>query len=995
MTRVLLIVCYLIISFNAIANEGTVKELEEKYSNSTSDTVKIVILNELAKRYAAIDLKHADSLARIAHQLLETVNIPKEKVTNYNRLSFINSSLGKYDEAIIYSDKAIALSTKLGVDYILSESYDTRFSLYFQKGDNVNALSAAESSNVFALRANASDLIAKSYDNLGILKGIKGQHTEAIEYFMKALKYFEEDGDDEKIGISLMHLGHTFELAGNLDKASEYLIKSLQVNNKSGNKYNEGWALVNLGVVYSRRNQMDSALMFYQESLAIAEQINNHRLILTCLDNIGGKYTLKRDFEKANYYLHRAYAISESSGINSRTVYIIGNLAENYLLMGKYDSAKLFGEQQLQLALSSDLISEQKVAYFNLAQIYDSLGEYNKAYHSLLNYISVNDTIFNRQKSDQIEALRESYEAEKKENEIASLKTINESQKIKYRSYAAAAVLFLILGSLLYYMQRLNVKRNQLLLAKEQEMDQIKSRFFANISHEFRTPLTLILGPLDDMITKMDSPDIKRKLGIMQQNAGRLLVLINQLLDLSKIESGKLKLEISKSNIISIIKGVSLSFHSIAEQRNIELELRMHLDYFEMNYDKSKIETILINLLSNAFKFTPEFGKVTIHSNTIQIKEDRNFREYFRIIVEDNGRGIPESDVDLIFDRFYQTETNQLLQQEGSGIGLALVKELVELHDGNIVADSKPGSGTRIIVDLPTDLVVNEPEETLHQIDRSRASAIINEMPVGADKENVAADQPIILVIEDHSEVRSYIEETIHFKYQVISAKDGIDGIGMAIAKIPDLIISDVMMPMKDGYEVCRELKNNEKTSHIPIILLTAKSDTEAKIEGLQTQADDYITKPFVPRELLVRIDNLIALRNKLKEKYRKNGLLHPVDIVVNSIDEKFLKRLLEIVESNIGNEKFGVEQLSNELAMSRSQLHRKLTALLDQSANQFIRTYRLQRAHALLKKNSATASEIAYQVGFSSPSYFTKCFHEEFGYTPTEIHTHTSNANR
>ena len=246
---------------------------------------------------------------------------------------------------------------------------------------------------------------------------------------------------------------------------------------------------------------------------------------------------------------------------------------------------------------------------------------------------------------------------------------------------------------------------------------------------------------------------------------------------------------------------------------------------------------------------------------------------------------------------------------------------------------------------------------------------------------------PLVLLIEDNQELRKYIIVILEDRYGVIISEVVENGIERAKEYIPDLIISDVMMPKKNGYEVCLNLKNDEKTSHIPIILLTAKSDIENKIEGLQTMADDYVTKPFIPRELLARIDNIVESRKKLREKYKKEGVLKPKDITVNSIDEKFLNRLIEIVELHLGNEKFGVEKLSDELGMSRSQLHRKLSALLDTGPNQFIRQYRLQRAHNLIRQNSATTAEIAYQVGFGSPSYFSKCFQRQFGCLPSELH--------
>ncbi len=793
-----------------LADKESIKQLEQRLVNA-NDTARISILNELAKVYSSSDLNRAEELATQAYSLLSIFDYPKQKTINYNRLAYIKSSLGKYNEALAYSDTAIQLSHSTE-HQLLAQSYDTRFSLFFQKGDYSSAQEAAEKSNTYAIEENDSSLIAKSYDNLGIIKGIKGAHTEATDYFMKSLQVYERLGNAEFIGLSLLHIGHTLELAGNYHKASDYLKKALEQNRKAGNKYNEGWSLLNLGVVYSRKNEIDSAVYYYEQALKIAEDINNQRLILTCLDNIGGKYTLKGDFEKANYYLQKAYKLSESSGQNSRAVYIIGNLAENYLFMGQYDSARIFGERQLQIALESDLISEQKVAYFNLAQIYDSLGNHEMAYHSLLNYIAVNDTIFSKEKSQQIESLRESFEAENKEQEIDNLKAINE--KVRYRniSFAGAAISFLILGALLYYVQNLRVRRNRILLEKEKELDQLKSRFFANISHEFRTPLTLILGPIDDLISKIDQAEIKKQLKIMQRNAGRLLDLVNQLLDLSKIESGKLQLNISRTDIVPVIKGVAMSFHSVTEQKHIQLELDVYPDNLEMNYDLAKFETILTNLLSNAFKFTGEHGKINVSSLIVKKGNKSGEREFLRIAVTDNGQGIPSAEVDLIFDRFYQSDTNQLLQQEGSGIGLALTKELVELHQGSIKALSGVGEGTQIIIELPIDVPLNEGQQAISEVSRPEKVIKIHDVadPLDEKIEHSKGDRAIVLVIEDHEDVRHYIHEILSKEYDIISANHGEEGISKALETIPDLILSDVMMPKKDGFEVCTALKNDE-----------------------------------------------------------------------------------------------------------------------------------------------------------------------------------------
>ena len=989
MTRIILPLLLSILTLsNVFGDPQDIERLEKKLGNST-DTARVSILNDLSGLYASSDLDHADSLANAALLLLQSLDFPEGQVINFNRLAYISSSLGKNELGLTYSEKAVQLSEELNNQQLLAESYDNLFMIHFRKGDNAEAKIAADKMYEVANGLSSIRLIAKAYDDLGILEGIKGQHTEAIEYFMKSLQHYEELEDDAKISIAMMHLGHTFELAGSYNEALDYLKKSMEINQKTGNKYNEGWALVNIGVVLSRLNQLDTALIYYKRALIIAEEINNHRLILTCLDNIGGKYSMKQDFEQANYYLQRAYTLSQASGANSRTVYITGNLAENYLYMGQFDSARIYGEQQLALALSSEIISEQKVAYYNLAQIYDSLGDFKRAHNALQEYIAVNDTIFSHQKSEQIEALRESFEAEKKEQEISALTTLNEIAGFKNRTYAAAAISFLVLGSLLFYVQRMRVRRNRFLLEKVRELDRVKSRFFANISHEFRTPLTLILGPLADLSDSIRDPSVKKRIGVMQRNTNRLLDLVNQLLELSKIESGSLTLDIAKADIIGIIKGVSMSFDSIAEQKNIDLTLNIVPECLEINFDRAKFETILTNLLANAFKFTPENGRINIQSQLVAGGEKGGNREYLRITVTDSGSGIPAREIDQIFNRFYQSDNSQLLQQEGSGIGLALTKELVELHEGKISAASKEGDGTRIIVEIPTNLKATQTILSTEKNVKEEALLVNNEeiAVIETSDDNIEAEGTLILLIEDHEEVRQYIHEILHPKYQIISANDGEEGVVKALELIPDLIICDVMMPKKDGFEVCRILKNDEKTSHIPIVLLTAKSSSEDKIEGLLTKADDYVTKPFVPKELIVRITNLIDSRNHLRNKYKNEGTLRPNDIASNSIDEKFLNRLIEIVELHMGNEKFSVEQLGIEMGMSRSQLHRKLNALIDQGPNQFIRTFRLQRAHDLLKQNTATAAEIAYEVGFSSPSYFTKCFHEMFGYTPSEIH--------
>jgi DNA-binding response OmpR family regulator/nitrogen-specific signal transduction histidine kinase len=537
------------------------------------------------------------------------------------------------------------------------------------------------------------------------------------------------------------------------------------------------------------------------------------------------------------------------------------------------------------------------------------------------------------------------------------------------------------------------------------EVDRLKSRFFANISHEFRTPLTLILGPIQKWRDKTQEEDEKKDLGMAERNAQRLLRLINQLLDLSKLDAGAMKLRASRMNIVPFVKGIAYSFESSAGMRGVALDVCAEQEEVDVYCDTGMIEKILSNLISNAFKFTGEGGAVVVTvspkryqaawptaSSQLRMTDDG----YVEISVADTGDGIPPDQLDKIFDRFYQVDASQTREHEGSGIGLSIVKELVELHHGTIQVESELGKGTKFTVRLPAgrshlqaDEIAEVPlraEPPMHEVDVLSGDKPGQESKDAAGSESTRSEKPIVLVVEDNADVRAYIRGYLSPTYQVSEARDGAEGIQKAKEIIPDLIISDVMMPQKDGYEVCRTLRLDEKTSHIPIILLTAKAASENKIEGLEIGADDYLIKPFEPKELMARVKNLIDLRRKLRQRFSENVPLRPGEIAVTSIDDSFLRKVAAVVEQRMGDENLSVEELGQEVGMSRSQLHRKLTALTNQSPSDFIRYMRLHRAMALLQGNAGTVAEVAYTVGFGDPSHFSRRFHEVFGVTPGEV---------
>ena len=537
---------------------------------------------------------------------------------------------------------------------------------------------------------------------------------------------------------------------------------------------------------------------------------------------------------------------------------------------------------------------------------------------------------------------------------------------------------------------------------KLKEMDKVKSRFFANISHAFRTPLTLIMGPMEQLLTDSRDKAQKEQLDIMLQNSQRLLTLVNQLLALSRIDSGKMNLQARRQDIISFLEGILTTFQVLAQHNRLELEFYSKEEKVILYFDTEKMEEVMTNLLINAIKFTPAQGKITVSVSRNKGDERLISSNFVEVSVKDTGIGIPKDQLTHIFDRFYQVERSISGEKgyTGVGIGLALTKELVELHQGHIDVNSEEGKGAEFFIRLPMGKEHLQPHEIVIDQEISMEPRKLDKIPADymigkkedaedeIDKRHELHEKNTILVIDDNSLFRKYIRERLKPLYTIVEAVDGQDGINKAKKIIPDLIISDVMMPGIDGYELCNVLKKEVKTSHIPVILLTAKASEESVIHGLEKGADDYITKPFNTKILIARIKNLIELRRQLQIKLQKPETLPTVGISVSSIDEAFLKDFREIIEKNLSNPDFNEDQLCLELHMSQGTLTRKIQALTGKTPNQYIMSYRLDRAAQLLKTNFGNVSEVAFKVGFYSSALFAKCFREKFHQLPTSFQT-------
>jgi signal transduction histidine kinase/ligand-binding sensor domain-containing protein/DNA-binding response OmpR family regulator len=569
-------------------------------------------------------------------------------------------------------------------------------------------------------------------------------------------------------------------------------------------------------------------------------------------------------------------------------------------------------------------------------------------------------------------------------------------------AYGAYALLFAAFVGAAY---RLRVKQLRLQQRAEMEhfqaerlaeVDRVKSRFFANVSHEFRTPLTLILGPAERVIETTREEATRRQLHLIRDNTNRLRALVNQLLYFSRLESGSMKLQISCGDVAQFLRRVVMSFESWAERKKINLEFHSELDSMMGLFDTEKLEKIVNNLVSNAVKFTTENGMVNVQVAQLSphppplVREEERGGELVTISVFDTGPGIALEHLPHIFDRFYRVDETHTT--EGTGIGLALTKELVELHHGTISVESTPGKGSVFTVTFPIDEASYKREEItdfpveIEKRQQSEAGGPADESRTDRLRAPSAEGKPIVLVVEDNADLRTYIREFLECDYAVQEGGNGKEGLERAVEIVPDLVISDVMMPEMDGMELCRALKQDVRTSHVPVILLTARAGTDNKIEGLGIGADDYVTKPFEIKELLARVRNLIDQRRLLRSKFSAGVVLRPGEVAVSSLDDTLLKNVMNVIEQRMGDENLSAEEIARDVALSRRHLDRKLVSLTNLSISELVQYMRLQRARDLLEKRVSTVAEIAFQVGFRSPSYFTACYRERFGCLPSEV---------
>ena len=917
---------------------------------------------------------------------------------------YIRADIGKAKE---FNDQSLALARKINYTRGISEAVYNEASLYRLKGKYDSALSLLIRERPVFVAVGDSIVLADYLSEVGSLYAAKSDLKNGLIILLEALRIYQVKGSTKNLALLYNRFGALYRSQKQLDSALKYYQKSLVINNATGFKLGASANLVNIGTIYEDKEEREKAIGYFQQALEIKEKIGDKQGICKCLNNIGTSYMNLGKVSHAIEYHEKALALAYECNSNLDVVINYINLGFDYQRGNNFRKAIEYAGKGLEMAKKINDLQLLTEAARVLHECWFSLKNYPEAYRYHVMYEQFKDSIVKENNLKAMAEIQAKYNMVAKENEITALRIGKNRQELEIQTFRAwfnlGVAMFIALAALAFFFYfRSRISRK--LSVKLAEINEMKSHFFANLSHEFRTPLTLMLGPAGKLM-ETARPEDKPWLELIQRNASRLLYLDEQLLEFTRIDSGSQKIHLYSGNILVPLRTIAESYSLMAEQKNIRYTCHFPEEPLQACFDNDILEKVVSNLLSNAFKYTPSPGTVTLtvtagswNLTADPARGDKDNRSFVRIGVSDSGIGIPENKKEIIFERFFQLSHYPGGAGAGVGLGLALTRELLKLHRGYITLESTEGKGSLFSVFFPLDRDTYSAEELKDvkpweaPLHKAGPPVMAEDQPSGPLKaEGEVFEQhdddgvPQVLVVDDNEDMRLYIREILRETYHVTEAGNGDAGFDIACATVPDLIVTDVMMHPVNGIEFCKKLKVDERTSHIPVIMLTALSGAKEKIAGLETGADDYITKPFSTRELLVRISNLVNQRKKLRQLFAGPLKLEPGAISVTSADEKFLQKLIRIIEENIDNPELEVEFLVDRIAMSRSQLHRKIKALTGEPITGFIRVIRIKRAAQLMEQKFGNVSDIMYAVGFNNLSYFTKSFREVYDMTPTE----------
>ncbi|CCH53744.1 histidine kinase [Fibrisoma limi BUZ 3] len=975
----------------------------------------------------------------------------------YIAVGIINRYLKLYDASIEANLQAQKIAEARQDTALLGSIYGNLGNVYFDKKDYDRSLQSGLKALNIQMARRDTQAIGNTFHNLARIYRIRREFDKSLKFYNQSLAIDLKNGNQLNIGGSYLDLALLFRDMGDFAQALAYSQRALDIARQIGSKSVEQQVLANLPLIYGVLGKPREALIVQKQYQYLTDSLQSAELSRQIADMQARYQAEQKDRElslqKLRLEAQQASLSQQRTLIAALIAFVLLGGLVGYLLFNRYKLRQrnlklLLENEQFQLAKNLQLREDidETVNYFATSlygknTVDEILWDVAKNCIARLGFV---DCVIYLLNDEQTALVQKAAYGNKNPEAYSILNPLviplgegivgsvartgkpeiitDTTQDSRYivddeMRHAELAVPLLLQNKVIgvidsehpdkgffreHHLEALQTiaaicssKIAQALADEEAEkarilqieadyikkLDRVKSQFFANISHEFRTPLQLILAPLQKR--EAISPE---EAHMMERNANRLLRLVNQLLDLAKAEMGMLTMNPQRGYLISFLRQTAQYFQPMAASKQLQYQIDLPDAEWMVAFDHDKLEKIVYNLLSNAIKFTPAGGQVTVR---VEFDSEAGLQ----MIVSDTGIGIPESLHNRIFDRFYQIDPSQTRAFEGSGLGLALAKELVELHKGSIHVKSQHGSGSTFEVWLPIKADATQEADGLDMVVPatlvSQPLSVAVATPDSLTEEQAdgsGEDRPTLLLVEDHPELNNYLRQQLADRFRVVQAVRGDEGLEVARRVIPDLIISDVMMPVMDGFSMTRHLKEDDLTSHIPVILLTAKDDIDSRKEGFEGGAEQYLAKPFALDELIVRINSMLTQRDLLRKKYSREVLLQPTATPIRDREAEFLEKVMRIIDEHIADEAFSVDLLQREMGMSRMQLHRKLKALTDQSASDFIRYIRLQRAANLLQQPGIQIAEAAYLSGFNHLSYFSRCFKEQFGVLPSEF---------
>lgn len=918
--------------------------------------------------YSQIVLRNIDSAHYYYEEIVdlaEDLGSMERKVRGIETIAFGYFWMDSLDQALYYSQQSLDYHKKLGRYTSIARDYNMLGDLYLRMGDYENAafslVKAVETADL------SNDVYTKFSSNrkLGELYGLNEEYEKAEEIYFKSIEWMDTT------------------LVGRVK------------NRMRGNAYHE------LGQIYHRQDRFELARECYRESVKELEKIELRKALIPSLD-IVETYLEMGMLDSAGMEYEKVLGIYDLSLLQQSAIFywVQGRL---FVEQGKFRegiSALNVYEGKLQKVEFSE---EREQIYFQLYKAYDGIGEDRKALDAYVNYKVIQDSIREGKALEHAAETQSEYEISLKEAEIKDLQQQKELSDLRLEQQNSQLELrqlyiivlvfgFLVLGLIGYLLfRRFRFKKEEekkemetrlelesFQARQKAELAEVKNTLFANISHEFRTPLTLIQVPIKEQLKKSDDADKPVLEGVIK-NTNNLLKMVDELLDLSKMESGTVELQKSQFDLSAFLSQIKSNFVPLFKNKNIDFKWESGLTRANFEGDENRLKIVLNNILKNAYSHTPENGNVSCAINATTNKA-------LSISVRNSGSRIDEKDLPHIFERYYRASEDGY---SGTGIGLALSKQIIEMHGGTIVANNLAENNVMFEVNLPQGLITNGALEA-SQKELAKEQLVKDEIYTNGNGQHQTQNRPHILVVEDNDEMRGLLDTILKDEFKLDFAEDGEQGEALSVKLQPDLILSDVMMPKKDGFELLSVLKQNFGTSHIPVILLTARADSTSRISGLNLDADGYVGKPFDPTELKARINNLLRQRKKLHKLFSENPLIYAKDIKCTPIDAGFLKNAREVLESHFADGDFSVNEFCSEMALNRNSVNNKLKALANQSTAEYIKNFRLEKAVKLLIETELTMTDVYVQTGFNSPQAFNKVFKKKFNCTPSDYRLKT-----